>query len=69
MRGHANIVQMTKSAEVEIERTYEWLKERNPSYSDRWFRELMDKLATLQAKPRRCALAIGFIVAPFYRII
>ncbi|MDJ1184705.1 type II toxin-antitoxin system RelE/ParE family toxin [Roseofilum casamattae] len=51
-------VQISKSAEIEIERAYEWLKERNPSYSDRWFRELMDKLATLQAQPRRCALAI-----------
>jgi len=57
-------VQITKSAEIEIEVAYEWLKERNPSHSDRWFRELMDKVATLQVKPRRCTLAIENDVFP-----
>lgn len=50
-------VRTTRTANAEIEVAYSWLKERNPVYADKWFRELMDTIATLQEKPLRCALA------------
>lgn len=50
-------VRIAKKAKLEIEAAYEWLKQQNPNYADRWFREFMDTLATLQEKPQRCALA------------
>ncbi|MBH8571619.1 type II toxin-antitoxin system RelE/ParE family toxin [Nostocaceae cyanobacterium CENA369] len=50
-------VRTTRTANAEIELAYSWLKERNPVYADKWFRELMDTIATLQKNPRRCALA------------
>ena len=31
-------VKLTRSAEQQIESIYLWLKERNPDYSDQWFR-------------------------------
>ncbi len=49
-------VKLTRSAEQHIEAIYLWLKERNPEYADQWFRGLMDLIATLQDKPRRCPL-------------
>lgn len=57
-------VRLTRKAEIEIETAYQWLKERNPDYADQWFRDLMDTLATLQEKPRRCPLAIENDVFP-----
>ena len=57
-------VRLTRKAEIEIETAYQWLKERNADYADQWFRDLMDTLATLQEKPRRCALAIENDVFP-----
>jgi plasmid stabilization system protein ParE len=51
-------VRLARTAERDIETHYEWLKQRNPPQADRWFRGLMDKLATLQDKPRRCAIAV-----------
>lgn len=51
-------VELARTAERDIEVTYEWLKQRNPRQADRWFRNLMNKLATLQDKPHRCALAV-----------
>ncbi len=50
-------VRLTRHAELEIESIYLWLKEYNPDYADQWFRGLMDSIATLQEKPRRCSLA------------
>ncbi|BAZ01718.1 plasmid stabilization system protein [Tolypothrix tenuis PCC 7101] len=50
-------VSLTQTANSEIEIAYSWLRERNPDYADRWFRGLMDAIATLQEKPRRCILA------------
>ncbi|NEO83495.1 MAG: type II toxin-antitoxin system RelE/ParE family toxin [Spirulina sp. SIO3F2] len=52
-------VRITQQAEVEIETAYRWLRKWNSAdYADRWFRGLMNKLATLQKQPQRCALAI-----------
>ena len=50
-------VKTTKSVELQIETTYLWLKKRNPAYADEWFRGLMNAIASLQEKPRRCSLA------------
>ena len=49
-------VRLTQTAKAEIDTAYAWLR-RNPVYADKWFRELMDTIATLQEKPLRCALA------------
>jgi len=57
-------VRLTRKAEIEIETAYQWIKERNPDYADQWFRDFMDTLATLQEKPRRCALAVENDVFP-----
>ena len=51
-------VRTTQTANIEIETAYSWLKERNSVYADKWFRELMNAIATLQEKPRRCAFAL-----------
>ncbi|BAY11201.1 type II toxin-antitoxin system RelE/ParE family toxin [Calothrix sp. NIES-2098] len=50
-------VRLTQTARSEVESAYSWLRQRNPVYADKWFRELMDTIATLQEKPLRCALA------------
>lgn len=50
-------VRTTQTAKIEIETAYSWLKERNSVYADKWFRELMNTIATLQEIPRRCAIA------------
>lgn len=49
-------VRLTRYSEQQIEAIYLWLKERNPEYADQWFRGLMNLIATLQDKPRRCPL-------------
>jgi plasmid stabilization system protein ParE len=51
-------VEITSIAEAQIEQAYRWYQERNPEFADRWFRGLMDTIATLQEKPQRCALAV-----------
>jgi plasmid stabilization system protein ParE len=51
-------VEITPIAEAEIEQTYRWLRDRNPEFADRWFRELMNAIATLQERPQRCTLAV-----------
>ena len=37
-------VRTTRTANAEIEAAYFWLRERNPVYADKWFRELMDTI-------------------------
>ncbi|WP_211173545.1 hypothetical protein [Brasilonema bromeliae] len=37
-------VRMTRTANAEIEAAYSWLREQNPVYADKWFRELMDTI-------------------------
>ncbi|MBD0387101.1 MAG: type II toxin-antitoxin system RelE/ParE family toxin [Nostoc sp. C3-bin3] len=51
-------VRTAKTADAQIEAAYLWLREYNPAYADQWFRGLMDTIASLQEKPRRCALAL-----------
>ncbi|WP_169216614.1 hypothetical protein [Brasilonema sp. UFV-L1] len=43
----AFLVRTTRTANAEIEAAYFWLRERNPVYADKWFRELMDTIAIL----------------------
>ena len=57
-------VRISRKAEIEIEAAYEWLKQSNASYADRWFQGLMNRLATLQEKPKRCSLATENNVFP-----
>ncbi|MEY3221196.1 MAG: hypothetical protein RLZZ203_52 [Cyanobacteriota bacterium] len=52
-------VEITPIAEAQIEQAYRWYRERNPEFADRWFRGLMNTIATLQEKPQRCALDIS----------
>lgn len=51
-------VEILPIAEAQIEQAYGWYQERNPEFADRWFRGLMNAVATLQEKPLRCLLAI-----------
>ena len=51
-------IEITPIAESQIEKVYQWYRERNPEFADRWFRELMNAIATLQEKPRRFSLAV-----------
>lgn len=50
-------VRFTKTAKIEIDNAYSYLRRQNSGYADRWFRDLMDTVATLQEMPLRCALA------------
>lgn len=51
-------VNITPIAEAQIEKAYRWYRERNPEFADRWFRGLMNAIATLQENPSRCAEAV-----------
>jgi plasmid stabilization system protein ParE len=57
-------VEITPIAEAQIEQAYRWYRERNPEFADRWFRGLMNTIATLQEKPQRCALAVEHEIFP-----
>jgi plasmid stabilization system protein ParE len=57
-------VEITPIAEVQIEQAYQWYRERNPEFADRWFRSLMNAIATLQEKPQRCTLAVEHEIFP-----
>ena len=50
---------MTFQVEVtQIEKSYRWYREHNPEFADKWFRGLMNAIATLQENPLRCSLAV-----------
>ncbi|NES99099.1 MAG: type II toxin-antitoxin system RelE/ParE family toxin [Sphaerospermopsis sp. SIO1G1] len=51
-------VEITPIAEQQIEKAYNWYRERNPEFADSWFKGLMNTIATLQDKPYRCGLAV-----------
>ncbi|NJN92412.1 MAG: type II toxin-antitoxin system RelE/ParE family toxin [Leptolyngbyaceae cyanobacterium SL_5_14] len=57
-------VEITPVAEAQIEHAYRWYRELNPGFADRWFRGLMNAIATLQEKPQRCALAVEHEIFP-----
>jgi plasmid stabilization system protein ParE len=54
----AFLVEITPTAERQIEQAYHWYRKQNPEFADRWFRSLMNEIATLQEKPLRCPLSI-----------
>jgi len=51
-------VEVTPICETQIEKSYRWYRERNPEFADKWFRGLMNAIATLQENPLRCSLAV-----------
>jgi plasmid stabilization system protein ParE len=57
-------VELTSVAEIQIEQAYLWYRDRNPEFADRWFRGLMNTIATLQEKPQRYALAVEHKIFP-----
>lgn len=57
-------VEITPVAEAQIEQAYCWYRERNSEFADRWFRGLMNAIATLQEQPRRCVLAVEHEIFP-----
>lgn len=57
-------VEITPIAADQIEQAYQWYRKRNPDFADRWFRGLMNAIATLQEKPKRCALAVEHEIFP-----
>jgi plasmid stabilization system protein ParE len=57
-------VEITPIAEAQIEQAYRWYREQNPEFADRWFRGLMNCIATLQEKPQRCTLAVEHEIFP-----
>jgi plasmid stabilization system protein ParE len=57
-------VELTPVAEAQIEQSYQWYRDRNPEFADRWFRGLMNTIATLQEKPQRCTLAVEHEIFP-----
>ncbi|MCC5608187.1 type II toxin-antitoxin system RelE/ParE family toxin [Nostoc sp. CHAB 5834] len=57
-------VEITPIAEAQIEQAYRRYREQNPEFADRWFRGLMNAIATLQEKPQRCTLAVEHEIFP-----
>jgi plasmid stabilization system protein ParE len=57
-------VEITPIAETQIEQAYRWYRKYNPEFAERWFRDLMNTIATLQEKPQRCPLAIEHEIFP-----
>jgi plasmid stabilization system protein ParE len=57
-------LRLPKVAEAQIEQAYQWYREHNTEFADRWFRGLMNAIATLQEKPQRCALAVEHEIFP-----
>jgi plasmid stabilization system protein ParE len=57
-------VEITPIAEAQIEQAYRWYREQNPEFADRWFRGLMNAIATLQEKAQRCTLAVEHEIFP-----
>lgn len=57
-------VELTPVAEAQIEKAYCWYRESNPEFADRWFRVLMNAIATLQEKFQRCTLAVEHEIFP-----
>ena len=57
-------VELTPIAELQIEQAYQWYRDRNPEFADRWFRSVMNGISTLQVQPRRLALSVEHEIFP-----
>jgi plasmid stabilization system protein ParE len=51
-------VRLTETADDQINKIYVWMRNRNAASADRWFRNLMNAISTLQENPRRCPFAL-----------
>jgi plasmid stabilization system protein ParE len=51
-------VRLTASAEQDAEGVLQWFDQQSAAAAGtRWFRQLLDRIATLESHPERCALA------------
>ena len=50
-------IEITETAELEIQEAYNWYYERSPLGAKRWVRSLRRKIETLRRQPERCPLA------------
>ncbi|MCP4659376.1 MAG: type II toxin-antitoxin system RelE/ParE family toxin [bacterium] len=50
-------IEITRSAENDIDDAYLWIYERNPTYAERWIRGLMRAVHSLKELPARCPIA------------
>jgi plasmid stabilization system protein ParE len=51
-------VRLTAKAQEDIESILEWFRDQSAALSAaRWFAQLMDRIATLESQPTRCASA------------
>jgi plasmid stabilization system protein ParE len=50
-------VEVTKSAEVQLEKLYLWLVERAPNQGSTWFNGLEHAILSLAQHPQRCRIA------------
>jgi len=48
---------VSPEAERNIEEAFLWISERSGMAAERWYRELMGKLRTLESFPKRCPVA------------
>ena len=47
----AFLVEITPIAEAQIEQAYQWYRDRNPEFADRWFRSLMNAMQSSIGAP------------------
>jgi plasmid stabilization system protein ParE len=57
-------VELTKSAEAELEELYLWVVERAPSQGAAWFNGLEHAILSLEQFPKRCRIAPENLDAP-----
>ena len=50
-------VEVSRSAEEESDRVYEWIARDSATRAGLWYRGLLDAIASLKRFPERCALA------------
>lgn len=50
-------IEVTRSAEADIDNAYLWIFEQSPEYADQWIRGLYRTIFTLKDLPARCPIA------------
>ena len=50
-------IEVTRSAEADIDAAYLWIFEQSPEHADRWVRGLYQTIFTLKELPARCPVA------------
>ena len=51
------LVEITETAEEDIESAYLWIYDDSPARADRWYRGLCRAIFSLRELPRRCPIA------------